>query len=152
MCPRILKKYLKNLNFKEGKAPLVGSNNALEESPPVIPHQLQMRENCLACHAGPGAPKEIRVSHPERINCRQCHVPNNKVIEHVRNFCKKFQKPMNTKPNLSLFYAFAFLRFFLFRLVKIIKKTNITVLQIKLKPKVNIIKELQSLQKNILTV
>lgn len=48
---------------------------ALEGSPPVIPHGLQMRENCLACHAGPAAPKEIKVSHPTRVNCRQCHVP-----------------------------------------------------------------------------
>ncbi len=45
----------------------------LLNSPPPIPHFLQMRENCLACHAGPGAVPEIRVSHPERINCRQCH-------------------------------------------------------------------------------
>lgn len=50
-------------------------NSAMEGSPPVIPHSLQMRSNCLACHAGPAAPKEIRVSHPLRINCRQCHVP-----------------------------------------------------------------------------
>lgn len=47
---------------------------ALETSPNVIPHDLQYRENCLACHAGPAAPKEIRVSHPERVNCLQCHV------------------------------------------------------------------------------
>ena len=46
----------------------------LEGSPPPIPHDLQMRENCLACHAGPAAPVEIQVSHPERVNCRQCHV------------------------------------------------------------------------------
>lgn len=47
---------------------------ALVGSPPVIPHDLQLRENCLACHAGPGAAREIRVSHPERVNCLQCHV------------------------------------------------------------------------------
>ena len=46
---------------------------ALPGSPPPIPHGLQMRENCLACHAGPGAVEEIRSSHPERVNCRQCH-------------------------------------------------------------------------------
>lgn len=49
------------------------NNQALPGSPPMIPHALQMRENCLACHAGPAAPKEIRVTHPERVNCRQCH-------------------------------------------------------------------------------
>ena len=49
--------------------------SALEGSPPIIPHGLDMRSNCLSCHGGASAPKEIRVSHPERINCRQCHVP-----------------------------------------------------------------------------
>lgn len=43
-------------------------------TPPPIPHDLQFRENCLACHAGPAAVAEIRTTHPERINCRQCHV------------------------------------------------------------------------------
>ncbi|MHC4952486.1 MAG: hypothetical protein ACYTGZ_01230 [Planctomycetota bacterium] len=44
-------------------------------SPPVIPHAVQMRENCMACHTGPAAREEIRCSHPERTQCRQCHVP-----------------------------------------------------------------------------
>ncbi|MCG8332721.1 MAG: hypothetical protein MI974_33860 [Chitinophagales bacterium] len=48
---------------------------AMPGAPPVIPHDLDMRNNCLSCHAGPSAPKEIRVSHPERVNCRQCHLP-----------------------------------------------------------------------------
>lgn len=43
-------------------------------APPVIPHKLFMRENCLACHDGPGSREEIRVSHPERERCLQCHV------------------------------------------------------------------------------
>jgi nitrate reductase cytochrome c-type subunit len=43
-------------------------------SPPTIPHRTLMRENCVACHAGPGARQEIVTSHPERIRCRQCHV------------------------------------------------------------------------------
>ena len=46
---------------------------ALPDSPPQIPHGLEMRESCLACHGGSAAAREIRVSHPERINCRQCH-------------------------------------------------------------------------------
>jgi cytochrome c-type protein NapB len=50
-------------------------NSAMQGSPPVIPHALQMRENCAACHSGPAAPQEISVSHPLRLNCRQCHVP-----------------------------------------------------------------------------
>ncbi len=57
---------------------------AMQGSPPVIPHKLFMRENCLSCHAGPSAPKEIRVSHPERVNCRQCHVPGNTTEEFNR--------------------------------------------------------------------
>lgn len=48
--------------------------SALAGSPPVIPHSLQMRENCVACHTGPGAVVEIRISHAERGDCRQCHV------------------------------------------------------------------------------
>lgn len=43
-------------------------------SPPPIPHALQMHEDCVACHAGPAAPAEIRVTHPERESCVQCHV------------------------------------------------------------------------------
>jgi len=42
--------------------------------PPPIPHDLQFRENCLTCHAGPAAVAEIRTKHPERANCRQCHL------------------------------------------------------------------------------
>jgi cytochrome c-type protein NapB len=44
-------------------------------APPTIPHSLQLRERCVACHAGPAARREIRTSHPERTRCRQCHVP-----------------------------------------------------------------------------
>jgi cytochrome c-type protein NapB len=43
-------------------------------APPVIPHAIQLRGNCLACHAGPASRQEIVCSHPERTNCRQCHV------------------------------------------------------------------------------
>ncbi|HKZ05517.1 MAG TPA: cytochrome C [Methylomirabilota bacterium] len=46
---------------------------AMPGSPPPIPHGLQMRENCRACHAGPGAVDALRTTHPERVSCRQCH-------------------------------------------------------------------------------
>lgn len=49
--------------------------SALGGSPPMVPHSLQNRENCIACHTGPGAVIEIRVGHAARGNCRQCHVP-----------------------------------------------------------------------------
>ncbi len=81
----------KGTNFRRIVVPKVGVNNALEGSPPIIPHQLQIRENCLACHAGPSAPKEIRVTHPERVNCRQCHVMNNKEIKDIGIFIRKLQ-------------------------------------------------------------
>ncbi len=42
-------------------------------SPPVLPHQTLLRENCAACHSGPAAREEIRCTHPERIRCEQCH-------------------------------------------------------------------------------
>jgi len=42
-------------------------------SPPPIPHSLQLRDDCIACHAGPAAVAEIRVEHASRGNCRQCH-------------------------------------------------------------------------------
>jgi len=54
--------------------PVLGGR-AMEGSPLWIPHDLQLRGNCLACHGGPGAVEEIRTTHPERANCRQCHVP-----------------------------------------------------------------------------
>ena len=42
-------------------------------APPTVPHPVTMRENCLTCHSGLGA-TPIRTSHPERVNCRQCHL------------------------------------------------------------------------------
>ena len=75
-------------NLVKVHAPKVGVNNALIGTPPMIPHQIQMRENCLSCHAGPAAPKEIRVSHPERINCRQCHVPTDRVVAEIKVFTR----------------------------------------------------------------
>ena len=47
---------------------------AMPGSPPVIPHRLHFRDKCVACHVGPSAVAEIRTTHPERANCRQCHV------------------------------------------------------------------------------
>ncbi|GAA4951403.1 hypothetical protein GCM10023314_26010 [Algibacter agarivorans] len=75
-------------NLAKVHAPKVGVNNALIGTPPMIPHQIQMRENCLSCHAGPAAPEEIRVTHPERINCRQCHVPTDRVVREIKPFTR----------------------------------------------------------------
>lgn len=54
---------------------LVSGDRATPGAPPRIPHRVLMRENCLACHDGPGAREESRTTHPERARCRQCHVP-----------------------------------------------------------------------------
>ncbi|HEU4996671.1 MAG TPA: hypothetical protein VFT29_17765 [Gemmatimonadaceae bacterium] len=43
-------------------------------NPPPIPHALEMRGNCLTCHAAPAGVEDLRTTHPERANCRQCHV------------------------------------------------------------------------------
>lgn len=47
--------------------------SALGGSPPPVPHSLQLRENCIACHTGPAAVSEIKVTHAARGDCRQCH-------------------------------------------------------------------------------
>lgn len=72
-------------NWSRTKGSTIG-NKALVSSPPIIPHQIQLRENCLSCHAGPSAPKEIRTTHPNRVNCRQCHVINDKIIKDIGIF------------------------------------------------------------------
>jgi len=77
----------KNANSERFMKPAIG-NAAFVGGPPIIPHQIQMHENCLACHAGPAAPKEIRVVHAERSNCRQCHVVNNKEMTDIGEFIR----------------------------------------------------------------
>lgn len=51
--------------------------SALPGGPLQVPHSLQLRQNCQACHSGPAAMVEIRSPHPERVNCIQCHTPTN---------------------------------------------------------------------------
>lgn len=60
-------------NVFQGARPPEMRKAALPDAPPVIPHELEMRTNCVACHAGPAAVPELRTTHPERANCRQCH-------------------------------------------------------------------------------
>lgn len=62
-------------DWRSVKPPRLGRSH-LPGGPPPIPHELQMRENCVACHVGPGAVDTIRVDHPSRGDCRQCHVPD----------------------------------------------------------------------------
>ena len=48
-------------------------SRATPVSPPTIPHQTFMRENCLSCHGAAGE-QQIETPHPYRSQCRQCHV------------------------------------------------------------------------------
>jgi cytochrome c-type protein NapB len=58
----------------------------IQGGPPLMPHDLSMRENCLSCHGGPSAAKEIRTTHPERLNCRQCHLQKTRDEVFVSSF------------------------------------------------------------------
>ena len=58
--------------WKSIRPPRLG-RSSLSTSPPPVPHSLQLRENCIACHTGPAAVVEIRISHASRGDCRQCH-------------------------------------------------------------------------------
>ena len=51
-----------------------GQRAATRGHPPLDTTLFTHSENCVACHSGPAAVAEIRTKHPERANCRQCHV------------------------------------------------------------------------------
>lgn len=57
--------------WRGAAAPTEGPR-ATPGAPPAVPHSLQMRTNCLACHGLQGWPG-MQTSHPERRNCLQCH-------------------------------------------------------------------------------
>lgn len=54
-------------------------SRAFEGAPPTMPHRLFMRKNCLSCHGPDNSDKALRTSHPERVNCLQCHVAQKEV-------------------------------------------------------------------------
>ena len=56
-----------------GQPEPLGGPRAFIGAPPAIPHATAMRTKCLACHGQFGLPA-IRTPHPERADCRQCHV------------------------------------------------------------------------------
>jgi nitrate reductase cytochrome c-type subunit len=62
----------RGIDWPSPKTPAI-KRASLPGGPPPMPHKLDHRENCAACHTGPAAPLEIRCSHPERLNCIQCH-------------------------------------------------------------------------------
>jgi cytochrome c-type protein NapB len=59
-------------DFRGLRPPLHGDRLYLH-APPVTPHRLFLREDCTACHSGVAARDEIRCTHSERTNCKQCH-------------------------------------------------------------------------------
>jgi len=71
--PKLTDELFVETNWLSVVPPKLGIS-ALGGSPPPIPHSLQIRDDCIACHAGPAAVAEIRVDHATRGNCRQCHV------------------------------------------------------------------------------
>lgn len=85
--PLLQEKLFVETDWQSINTPKLG-RSFLPGSPPPIPHSLQLRENCIACHTGPGAVAEIRVEHSSRGNCRQCHLPaisTEPLREFVRN-------------------------------------------------------------------
>lgn len=97
--PTKTKGVFKESNYKKTGFPEL-HQSAMPGSPPMIPHTLMMRENCMSCHAGAGARKDIRVSHANRVNCRQCHVPNTAKLEGVeQEFTRKPSKTTKTESN-----------------------------------------------------
>ncbi len=79
------KELFADIDWRSVATPRLGRSE-LPGAPPPIPHELQMRGNCIACHVGPGAVATIRVEHPSRGNCRQCHVPD------INTSVKPFQR------------------------------------------------------------
>lgn len=78
----------KNNEFSGLSEDYAGGERAWEGSPPRIPHQLHMRQNCVSCHGAAGeAP--IRTEHPWRQSCTQCHAPAGEY---------SFRPPSNLKP------------------------------------------------------
>ena len=80
-------------------------NRAFYGAPPSIPHKIESERNmggnsCLKCHDNGGFTEKFNAyapvtPHPEMVNCRQCHVPQNtqslfKKSHFKKNRCKRF--------------------------------------------------------------
>lgn len=69
-----------------------GGSRAWVGAPPTIPHSTLMRDQCLSCH-GPSGLVAIRSSHPQRLNCQQCHAPSAKLNQRHVSDTPMFLKP-----------------------------------------------------------
>ncbi len=45
----------------------------LDGFPPIIPHEIDTRSQCLTCHRDGEVGKAPKTPHPEHNYCRQCH-------------------------------------------------------------------------------
>ena len=52
--------------------------------PPLMPHRLFMRENCLICHNDATRKGVTQTTHPERTNCLQCHISQDSTFRVAR--------------------------------------------------------------------
>jgi cytochrome c-type protein NapB len=68
----------RSIDWRSVPPPRLGSAY-LPGAPPPIPHDLQMRRNCIVCHVGPGTVVAIRVEHASWGDCMQCHVTDTPV-------------------------------------------------------------------------
>lgn len=48
------------------------AHRATPGAPPLTPHSISTRQDCVSCHGEKGE-EGLRTSHPERQNCLQCH-------------------------------------------------------------------------------
>ncbi len=48
--------------------------------PPLLPHRVFMRENCAACHNDSSRTEIVQTTHPDRLNCTQCHIEQDQEV------------------------------------------------------------------------
>lgn len=82
------------LDWRQHEWPATGQT-AIPGGPPLIPHDFHLRGNCVACHTGTAA--VVRTTHPERANCRQCHVPAPTVVD-VEDFVRPGPTEAGSRP------------------------------------------------------
>lgn len=58
-----------------GLPPPARSPRLHPKAPPLMAHPVLLHENCLSCHDSSARKDIISTSHPQRLRCQQCHVP-----------------------------------------------------------------------------
>lgn len=83
------------LSCQPSKEYYIEDNVASIGAPPLIKHEIDGYEDCLDCHTDDGDEDATQTSHAERVNCQQCHIPENLEIE------AEFKNVFNTSFRLS---------------------------------------------------